>query len=258
MDRLKDKVSIVTGAGSGIGRAIASLFAQEGSRVVVADVVPEGGEGTVRMITDAGGDAFFVKTDVSQSADVERMVRLAVEKYEKISVLVNNAGISAGDTTRIAELPEENWDRIININLKGVYLCCKYAIPEMIKNGKGGSIVNIASVAGISMAPRAAYAASKGGVVSLTKSVAFQYGHFNIRANAICPGSVDTPMVAASRKSGVYRGPIMDRIIERQGKPEDIAYAALYLASDESSYVSADVVVVDGGTLRLRAEMFRA
>jgi NAD(P)-dependent dehydrogenase (short-subunit alcohol dehydrogenase family) len=241
MDRLKGKVSIITGAGSGIGRGIATMFGREGSSVVVVDVVPENGNETVNIINDAGGKALFIKTDVTKAAEVEAMVKQTVEKYGKISVLCNNAGISAGDTTKITELPEDVWDRIMNINLKGPYLCCKYVIPEM---------------AALTMAPRAAYAASKGGVVSLTKSLALQWGYYNIRVNAICPGPIETPMQIASRKSGVYTGGIVDRLIERMGKPEDIAYAALYLASDEASYVSSDIIVVDGGTLRMRAEMW--
>jgi NAD(P)-dependent dehydrogenase (short-subunit alcohol dehydrogenase family) len=256
MERLKDKVSIVTGAGSGIGRGIAQLFAKEGSKVIVADIAPKEGQETVKMIEDAGGEALFIHTDVSKATEVERMVKLTIDKYEKLTVLVNNAGISAGDTTKITELSEENWDRIMSINLKGVFLCCKYAIPEMIKAG-GGSIINIASPAGLYGSPRAAYTASKGGVISLTKSLSIQFGHLNIRANAICPGSIDTPMGAASRRSGIYRGEIMDRLIPRRGTPEDIAYAALYLASDESSYVSSALFGIDGGMLRLKVEQFR-
>lgn len=257
MNRLQGKVSIITGAGSGIGRGIAEKFAEEGSAVVVADASPAGGEETVELIRAAGGTANFQQVDVTSAGDVERLVQDTIERYGEISVLVNNAGISSGDTLRIHEVTEEAWDRIMNVNLKGVFFCCKYVLPAMLSRG-GGSIVNIASAAALGMGPRAAYAASKGGVASLTRSIAFQYGEYNIRANAICPGPVDTPMSRAARANGTYsQAPIVDLAIDRRGEPEDIAYAALYLASDESKYVTSDMVLVDGGAMRLRAEQFR-
>jgi len=257
MDRLKGKVTIITGAGSGIGRGMAQLFAKEGATVVVADFSAEGGPETVRLIEEAGGSAFFVKTDVSSAESVDAMVTAAAEKYGKIDGIVNVAVLSFGDTTKIINTPDEAYDKIMAVNLKGTYLCCKRVIPELIKN-EGGSIVNIASMAAITMGPRAAYAASKGGVVSLTKSLALQWGYYNIRVNAICPGPVETPMSAAVRKSGIYQESIIDSCLKpyRRGDPEDIGYAALYLMSDEASYVSSDIIVVDGGTMRVKAEQF--
>lgn len=257
MDRLKGKVSIITGAGSGIGNGVAKLFAKEGSIVVVADFAQEAGQETVKMIEEAGGKALFVKTDVSNAESVNEMVTATVEEYGKLDVIVNIAGIAAGDTTNITTCPDEVFDRIMAVNLKGTYLCCKRVIPEMKKN-RSGSIINIASVAAISMGPRAAYAASKGGVVALTKSLALQWGYYNIRVNAICPGPVETPMSRVTREAGIYKGSIIDSCLDpsRMGTPEDIGYAALYLASDESSYVTSDILVVDGGTTRIRAEQF--
>lgn len=257
MNRMADKVTIVTGAGSGIGRAIAERLAAEGSTVVVADFAPEGGQETVDLITASGGVASFQQVDVTKFADVERMVAATVASYGKVSALVNNAGISAGDQLRIHEVTEEVWDRIMNVNMKGVFNCCKAVLPVMMEQG-GGSVVNIASAAAITMGPRAAYAASKGGVLSFTRSIALQYGEYRIRANAICPGPIDTPMSRAARSNGLYASSgIVDSAAGRRGDPIDIANAVLFLASDESKFVTADALVVDGGAMRLRAEQFR-
>jgi NAD(P)-dependent dehydrogenase (short-subunit alcohol dehydrogenase family) len=256
--RLKGRIAIVTGAGSGIGRGIALCFASEGAKVVIADMVPEGGEETVRMISAAGGESIFVKTDVSMAKEVKEMVQSAVNRFGPPAVLCNDAGIMGGDgpLDPITNLAEEKWDQIIDINLKGTFLCCKYAIPEMIKCG-GGSIINISSVAGTAIAPHAAYAASKAGIIGLTKSIALQFARQNIRANVICPGAVSTPGALASREVRGYKGDtLISRLIPRSGTPNDIAHAALFLASDDSSYATAAVFTIDGGMLGPRMETF--
>lgn len=256
--RLKDRIAIVTGAGSGIGRGIALFFASEGAKVVVVDMAPEGGEETARMITAVGGESIFVKTDVSVAKEVKEMVESAVNRFGPPGVLCNDAGIMSGDgpLDPITNLAEEKWDQIIDINLKGTFLCCKYAIPEMRKCG-GGSIINISSVAGTAIAPHAAYAASKAGVIGLTKSIALQFARYNIRANVICPGAVSTPGALASRKARGYKGDtLISRLIPRSGTPDDIAHAALFLASDDSSYATAAVFTIDGGMLGPRMETF--
>ena len=248
--RLAGKVALITGAGSGQGRAAARLFAQEGAKVVVADVTVEGGEETVRLVKAAGGGASFVAMDVSQSADVERGVRLAVQMYGGLQVLYNNAAIwRLGFDNRVTELTEEAWEKIISVNLKGVYLCCKYGIPELIKVG-GGSVINTASVAGLigSGQPTHTYAASKGGVISLTRAMAIAYAPQKVRVNVICPGGVDTPMIAPLiTNTGVRERFAASHPLGRMGTPEDIAYCALYLASDESSWVTGSVFNIDGG-----------
>jgi NAD(P)-dependent dehydrogenase (short-subunit alcohol dehydrogenase family) len=242
MGKLDGKVALITGAASGIGRATALLFAKEGAKVAVADWAPEGGRETVKMIKEAGGEAIFVEADVSQAADAERMVKTTMDRYGRIDILFNNAG-TMGTFARTAKVTEENWDLVLGTNLKGVFLGSKYAIPVMLNQG-GGVIVNTASINSFMGAPYlASYGASKGGVIQLTKSVALEYAHKNIRVNCICPGMIRTPMTE-------YEGmpDQVDFIPQRRaGQPEDIARAALYLASDDSAYVTASSLVVDGG-----------
>jgi len=251
MMRLEGDVGIVTGAGAGIGRGIARLFAKEGAKVIVADIVHETGEETVKKIRSDSGEADFVRTDVSKASEVAALIHKTVEKYGKLTILCNNAGILSDEHGLFTDLKEEDWDNIINVNLKSVFLCCKYAVPEMIKS-KGGSIVNIASIAGLIKSPHLAYSASKGGIIALTRSLSLQLADFNIRANVICPGGVDTPGVAEARKRAGVKDltTVKQRLIERVGVPEDIAYSAVYLASSEASYVTGSVLTVDGGSLR--------
>ncbi len=244
--RLEDKVAIITGAGSGIGRGTALLFAREGAKVIVADRVPEGGKETVRQVRESGGEAIFIETDVSKANDAERMVRETLKAYGKIDILFNNAGVWEGQTIKVGDITEEIWDSVIDTNLKGVFLCSKYAVHEMIKTG-GGVIINTSSCWGIAgCAGTAAYSATKGGVVQFTKSMALEYVSNNIRVNCICPGPIDTPMTESMGKD-IIKWLVGQTPMKRQGRPEDIAQAALYLASDESSFVTGTALVVDGG-----------
>ncbi|MFC1916065.1 SDR family NAD(P)-dependent oxidoreductase [Chloroflexota bacterium] len=248
--RLKDKVCIITGAGLGIGRVASLLFTKEGGKVVVADINAKDGEETVKMVKAAGGEAAFVPVDVTKAAEVEKMVKFAVEKYGRINALYNSAGICPADQDcLVADLSEDIWDKVIDVNLKGTFLCCKYTVPELIKSG-GGSIINVSSVAGLVASEFTAYGASKGGVISLTKSVGRGYANRNIRANVIVPGPVETGMVEKVRHSQIakpWQYPYKKIPLGRQGKPEEIAYLALYLASDESAWVTGSVISIDGG-----------
>lgn len=246
--KLRDKVAVITGAGSGIGRATALLFAAEGAKVVVADYSVEGGKETVKLIKEKGGEAIFVATDVSKVADVQKMIKTAIDKYGRLDILYNNAGIEGplGPTENVSEA---DWDRVLSVNLKGVFLGSKYAIPQMLKQG-GGVIINTASIAGlVGVANMPAYCASKGGIVLLTKTMALEYVKKNIRVNCICPGAVKTPML--DRFTGSQ--PEAEKLIResepmgRWSEPEEIAQAALYLASDQSSFVTGTALVVDGG-----------
>ena len=246
--QFEGKVALVTGGSSGIGRATASAFAGEGANVVVADVLVEGGGETVRMIKEAGGEAIFVKTDVSKATEVEALIKKIVETYGRLDCAINNAGIE-GTMAPTADCTEENWDRTININLKGVWLCMKYEIPQMLKQG-GGAIVNMASVAGlVGLQGLPAYCASKGGVVQLTRTAALEYARAGIRVNAVCPGVIRTPMVDRL----IAAQPEMEEALTamepvgRTGKPEEVAEAVVWLCSDAASFVTGHAMVVDGG-----------
>jgi NAD(P)-dependent dehydrogenase (short-subunit alcohol dehydrogenase family) len=241
--KLKDKVALITGAGSGIGRAAALLFAKEGAKVVVADYYPKGGEETVRLIKEQGGEALFVGADVSKAYEAERMVKTAIEVYGRLDILYNNAGVM-GPNSSLIECSEEEWDRFLDINLKGTFLCSKYAIPEMVKSG-GGSIINTGSemgMVGCDGAP--AYSASKAGVINLTRSMASEYTQSGIRVNCINPGTIETHPHSLEENRR-----LIARVCPsgRMGKPEEVAYVALFLASDEASFVSGANIEVGGG-----------
>jgi NAD(P)-dependent dehydrogenase (short-subunit alcohol dehydrogenase family) len=248
--RMQGKVALVTGGGSGIGRAAALAFAREGARVAVADVVVDGGEETCRQITAAGGEAIFVPADVSEAAAVEAMVRSTVERYGRLDCALNNAGIGGG-LASIIDCEEEAWDRVIAVNLKGVWLCMKYEIPQMLSQRRG-AIVNTASVAGlIGSRGFGAYGASKHGVVGLTKIAALEFASAGIRVNAICPGWIRTPMVQPllDRDPG-FEGQISTANPSgRIGRPEEIAETVLWLCSDAASYVTGHAMVADGGLM---------
>lgn len=244
------KVALVTGGNSGIGKATALAFAQEGAKVVIAARRVQEGVETVSMIKDAGGEALFIQTDVSKAVEVERMVQQTVEVYGRLDCAFNNAGISTGRVTMIEET-EENFDQVIHINLKGVWLCMKQEIHQMLMQGSG-TIVNDSSAAGLHGVRRGStYAASKFGVIGLTKSAALEYAKQGIRVNAVCPGWIHTPMV----ERGMQRNPELEtQIIEQEpvgriGRPEEVAAAVLWLCSDAASFVTGIAMPVDGGLL---------
>jgi NAD(P)-dependent dehydrogenase (short-subunit alcohol dehydrogenase family) len=247
--RLENKVAIITGAGSGIGREAARLFASEGARVLVAEVNDAAGQKVVAEIQGAGGEALFVHADVSIARDAEEMVAAAEKTWGKLDVLFNNAGIFPNADGSVLDTDEATWDLVLRVNLKGVFLGCKYAIPAMLRSG-GGSLVNTASFVALVGAATAqiAYTASKGGVLSMTREIAIEFARKGIRANALCPGPVDTPLLKELLSDPARRARRMVHIPPgRLAQAKEIAQAALFLASDESSYVNGATFTVDGG-----------
>ena len=247
--RVNGRIALVTGASSGIGRATALAFAREGAKVVAADVTVAGGEETVRLIQAAGGEAIFVKTDVSKAAEVEALIKKVVQTYGRLDCAFNNAGIEGQMGKRTADSSEENWNRVIDINLKGVWLCLKYEIPQMLKQG-GGAIVNTASVAGlVGAAGGSAYVASKHGVNGLTKTAALECAKQGIRVNSVCPGGIRTPMLERIMSSNPQMSEMVAAMepVGRLGKPEEIAEAVVWLCSDAASFVTGLPMAVDGG-----------
>ncbi|MBK9711038.1 MAG: glucose 1-dehydrogenase [Kouleothrix sp.] len=247
--RLQDKVALITGAGSGIGREAALLFAREGAKIVVADVNDAAGRAVVDEIGAAGGEAVYVHADVSKAADAEGMVRAAEESFGKLSVLFNNAGIMHGDDDNAMTTEEDVWDLTMNINLKGVFLGCKFGIPALRRAG-GGSIINVASFVAIlgAATPQIAYTASKGGVLAMSRELAVIHARENIRVNALCPGPLRTELLMKFLNTEAKKQRRLVHIpIGRFGEAREIASAALFLASDESSYVTGASFVVDGG-----------
>ena len=252
---LKERVVLITGASSGIGRSIALEAARAGARVVLCDLEPEAGEATAQEVRALGAEALFVRCDVSSASEVEALVGAAVSRFGRLEVLVNNAGI-AGGSSRVHELDPESWDRTMAVNLRGPFLCAKFALPHLMAAG-GGSIVNVASTYGLIGAPlAAAYCASKAGLINLTRQLAVDYGPERVRVNAVCPGYIDTDMgggrvklepalreaAQARREANAARQPL-----GRQAQPDEVARVVVFLASSAASFMSGSIVTVDGG-----------
>ena len=244
MARMKDKVTVITGSGKGLGEAMALLFSREGAKIVVFDIDERAGRDTVEQIREQGGKAISVHGDVSKADDAVRLIDDAVDAYDRVDVLVNNAGIHVDKT--VADTTEAEWDEILGVNLKGYFLCSKAAIPQMRRQG-GGNIICISSISGlIGQLNQAAYNASKHGIIGLVRCMAYDHARENIRANAICPGVMNTPLVASVPEEHIapYR---KANLLERFAEPIEVANVALFLASDESSHVTGSTMVVDGG-----------
>jgi NAD(P)-dependent dehydrogenase (short-subunit alcohol dehydrogenase family) len=247
--RLDGKVALITGAGSGMGRAAAELFASEGAHVVVTDVDEGAGASAVDAVRAAGGEATFVRANVAEWDDCQAMVATAVDTYGGLHILYNNAGIFPGDDGGVLDTPQDTWRRVMAVNLEGVWLGCRAGIPAMLASG-GGAIVNVASFVALMGAATAqiAYTASKGGVLSMTREIAVEYARQGIRANALCPGPIETPLLQELLSDPDRRARRMVHIpMGRLGRAEELAKAALFLASDEASFMTGAALVVDGG-----------
>ncbi len=249
--RLDERTAVVTGGASGIGEATARLFAREGARVTVADVDRPRGEAVVEQIQREGGRALFVACDVSDSRQVQEMIARTVETFGALQILVNNAAnVNFEDYGSVTSATEEKWDRVVDVTLKGVYLCSKYAVPHMIAAG-GGAIVNVSSVGGVvGFGGSAAYCSAKAGVIQLAREMAIDYAQNNIRANAVCPGLIDTPQVRRNLADPeALNRSLSVPIFKRMGRPEEVARAILFLVSDEASFITGTTLAVDGGWL---------
>ena len=249
MQGLEGKVAIITGAGSGLGREFAKELAGEGVKVVAADINLPGAEETVSMVSDAGGEAIAVEADVSDAASTQAMVQSALDRFGTVDILVNNAGL-VGETVKTAEVSEESWDRIMAVDMKGVFLGSKAAIPVMLERGVG-VIINIASVSGfLASATGVEYTAAKHGVVGITKQIAYDYGHDGIRCVGIGPGVIETPLTAEwTREGGPFHELTMDAPAGRYGRPIDIARVVCFLASDEAAFMHGHTFPIDGGSV---------
>ncbi|WP_020008235.1 SDR family NAD(P)-dependent oxidoreductase [Salinicoccus albus] len=252
MKELQNKITIITGSGSGIGRETALLFAEKGAIVVVNDVDETKGEETVDMIHNHGNEAYFIQADVTDAISTEKMVSAVIEKYGKIDVLFNNAGIS--NVGPLHNIEEHDWDNIVDVNIKGVFLTSKYVLPHMMKR-QVGSIINMSScVAEMGLSERTAYAATKGAVLSMTKSMQVDYAPDNIKVNALLPGTIYTPFVEGYLSKSSDPDAAINKVKQRQlsgelGKPEDVANAALFLASDQSKFIMGSPLYIDGGVV---------
>jgi NAD(P)-dependent dehydrogenase (short-subunit alcohol dehydrogenase family) len=248
---LKGKVALVTGASTGIGRSSASIFARNGAKVVVADVNIEGAQETVDIIKNFGGEAIFIKTDVSKAQEVAALINKTIEKFGRLDCAHNNAGILFhGPESNTANCTEEEWDRLTSINYKGVWLCMKYEIIQMLKQGSGGAIVNTSSIAGlVGLKDSIAYNAAKHGVMGLTRAAALEYARDGIRINAVCPAFIKTPMLSPTGEDFGYLDDLVENNIPlgRLGEPDEVGEAAVWLCSDAASFITGHGLPVDGG-----------